>query len=324
MRRSYVVAHDGTDRGADAVALARLLAGPGGMPVRIVHVRRRASPWEDANAERAERARVRALQERVRLPGDPLPLIVTADSAARGLHDVAEREPAAMIVLGSAPGGEPGRTHPGVTASRLLHGAPCAVAIAPAGFAEREAPAIRVIGVAVDADPESRQAVHHAVGLARRFRAHVRLLTCIDPEAEAEILGAPELADDIRRALVERGEELLRDAIGDVPSDVELETRVCHGDPAAALVAATDRGVDLLVCGSRGYGPRDVVLLGTITHQLIARAGCPVLVVPRGAQPRDATRTVRRTTDRFGAAQRMAARRHPHGVATWTSDRRAP
>jgi nucleotide-binding universal stress UspA family protein len=40
--------------------------------------------------------------------------------------------------------------------------------------------------------------------------------------------------------------------------------------------------VDVLVCGSRGYGPVRRVLLGGVAARLIGRAGMPVTVVPRG------------------------------------------
>ena len=42
--------------------------------------------------------------------------------------------------------------------------------------------------------------------------------------------------------------------------------------------------VDLLVCGSRGYGPLGSVLLGGVSRRLVHRAACPVLVVPRGTE----------------------------------------
>ena len=108
-------------------------------------------------------------------PGDPLPLDLTARSVAHGLQDAAEREPAADVVLASSPGGDAGRTFPGATAQRLMHGAPCPVAVAPDGYASRDMSEIRVIGVAVDVDPESWEAVHHAIELARGLDAHVRV-----------------------------------------------------------------------------------------------------------------------------------------------------
>jgi basic amino acid/polyamine antiporter, APA family len=41
------------------------------------------------------------------------------------------------------------------------------------------------------------------------------------------------------------------------------------------------RDVDLLFCGSRGYGPMRRVLLGGVSSRLVRRASAPVVVVPR-------------------------------------------
>jgi nucleotide-binding universal stress UspA family protein len=248
MRHSYIAAHDGTDRAADAVALARLLARPRCAPVRMVHVCRAR-----AASVRVERAQVLGPEERLRVPGDPLPLNLTAHSVALGLQDAAQREPAALIVVASSPGGEMDRTFPGSTAQRLLHGAPCPVAIAPDGYATRHPTTIRVIGVAIDADPESWKALRHAIELARGLDARVRLMTAVDPTAEAE--------------------ELLHDARAEMPGDVLVETRLCEGPQGEAIVAACDEDVDLLVCG----------LLGTTTSLVVAHSRCPVLVPPRRA-----------------------------------------
>src|SRR4051812_23371919 len=291
MRRTYIAAHDGTERGADAVALARLFARPHCGPVRMVHVcraREPSDPLADPARDpiRAERVRVRGFEERARLPGDPLPLNLAAQSVAHGLQDVAKREPAAVVVVASSPGGDPGRTFPGDTAQRLMHGAPCPVAIAPEGYASRAASEIGVIGVAVDAGPESWEAVRHAIELARGFDAYVRVTTAIDPWAEATALGVSELVEDVRVATIARAQDLLRDVRLQVPGDVVVETDLCEGQHGEAIVAACDEGVDLLVCGSRSYGPERVVLLGTTTSYLVAHSSCPVLVVPRGAVER--------------------------------------
>lgn len=293
MRRSYIAAHDGTERAADAVALARVLARPRCAPVRMVHVCRARAPWDDLTARAqdpvsVERAQVLGPEERLRAPGDPLPLNLTAHSVAHGLQDAAQREPAALIVVASSPGGEPDRTFPGATAQRLLHGAPCPVAIAPDGYAARHPADIRVIGVAIDADRESWEALRHAIELARGLDARVRLMTAVDPAAEAEAVAVSELVADVRDATIARGEELLRDARAEMPGDVVVETHLCEGPQGEAIVAACDDDVDLLVCGSRSYGPKQVVLLGTTTTYLVAHSRCPVLVLPRGAE-NDAT-----------------------------------
>ena len=40
----------------------------------------------------------------------------------------------------------------------------------------------------------------------------------------------------------------------------------------------------MLVMGSRGYGPLHAVLAGGLAGQLLRRAECPVIVVPRGIE----------------------------------------
>jgi Fe-Mn family superoxide dismutase len=57
---------------------------------------------------------------------------------------------------------------------------------------------------------------------------------------------------------------------------------VLDGEPAAALAAASS-DVDLLICGSHGYGPLPSVLLGGVSRRLVDEARCPVLVLPREA-----------------------------------------
>jgi nucleotide-binding universal stress UspA family protein len=57
---------------------------------------------------------------------------------------------------------------------------------------------------------------------------------------------------------------------------------VVVGDPVAELsYAAND--LDLLVTGSRDYGPVRRVMLGSTSNKLVHQAPCPVLVITRGA-----------------------------------------
>jgi hypothetical protein len=59
--------------------------------------------------------------------------------------------------------------------------------------------------------------------------------------------------------------------------------RTCSSRPADVLVRVSEH-LDLLICGSRGYGPVRAVLLGGVSRRLTAEAHCPVIVLPRGVQ----------------------------------------
>jgi nucleotide-binding universal stress UspA family protein len=53
-----------------------------------------------------------------------------------------------------------------------------------------------------------------------------------------------------------------------------------EGDPAEIL-AERSRALDLLVIGSRGYGPVRHALIGNVSTTVMRTAPCPVLIVPR-------------------------------------------
>ena len=172
-----------------------------------------------------------------------------------------------------------GRVLPGAVTDRLLHGAPCAVAVAPVGFEHVDRwPAL--IGVAFLDRPDGYAALAAGCDLARAAGALVRVLTVREPTdwrftgvLEPGLLTASERRED------EAAERTLQAGVGAVPESRSAGGEVLTG-PAHEALAATSTGLDLLVCGSRGYGPVRTVLLGGVSHALVRRACCPVLVVP--------------------------------------------
>ena len=61
------------------------------------------------------------------------------------------------------------------------------------------------------------------------------------------------------------------------------EPVVAVGAPEEVL-AEESQTADLVVVGSRGYGPHRAVLLGSVSGRLVREAACPVIVVPRGIE----------------------------------------
>ena len=54
------------------------------------------------------------------------------------------------------------------------------------------------------------------------------------------------------------------------------------GNVVEVLAELDEDDVDVLFCGSRGYGPIRRVLLGGVSSRLVRHAKSPVVVVPRG------------------------------------------
>jgi nucleotide-binding universal stress UspA family protein len=56
------------------------------------------------------------------------------------------------------------------------------------------------------------------------------------------------------------------------------------GDPVRVLETEARDGLDLLVLGSRGFGPLRRVLVGSVSGELVRQAPCLLLVVPRSTE----------------------------------------
>jgi len=195
-------------------------------------------------------------------------------SAARALQEEAAAEDASLLVVGSP-------------ARRLLHGSPCPVAVVPRGWRADGKP--RTVGVAyVDTD-EGRAALLAAHALARRAGATLRAISVVKATMEMHLETETYVAGQFGRDLEDvEGEHRLwaarrlHEAVEELNDGVPVEVEAVVGDPAETLIATSEH-LDLLVCGSRGYGPVRGVLLGSVSRRVTAEARCPVMVLRRGA-----------------------------------------
>ena len=209
-------------------------------------------------------------------------------SAPRALHEAAEAQDAGLLVVGSTRRGAVGRVLPGSTAERLMHGAPCPIAVVPHGW--KAGGGLRTIGVAyVDTD-EGNEALRGAHALARRAGATLRVLSVVRDrlsmygETEARTAGLRgKDFDEVQGEHRVRVEEAARAATAALDGDVSVEVDAFVEDPADVLIRVSEH-LDLLVCGSRAYGPVRAVLLGGVSRRVTADARCPVIVQPRGVE----------------------------------------
>jgi nucleotide-binding universal stress UspA family protein len=207
-------------------------------------------------------------------------------SAPRALHELADSQDAGLLVIGSTRHGTIGRLLPGSTAQRLMHGAPCPIAVVPHGW--RAGEGLRTIGVAYVDTEEGREALRGAHALARQAGAALRVLTVagvgFGAYAETEARTAGRRGKDFDE--VEGEHRLLADtaartAVAELEGGVAVQVDAFAEDPAQTLIAVSEN-LDLLVCGSRGYGPVRAVLLGGVSRRVAAEAHCPLIVLPRG------------------------------------------
>jgi len=274
----------------DPVALGAALAAPTAAPVVLAavypHQRypTRATVVTDAYERDLRESAAAALAEiaaELDVPGGVQTRVIGAASPARGLQALAEELDPAVLVLGSTHRGRIGRVLVGGTAEHLLHGAPCAVAVAKRGAAAEDV-GVRRIGVGYVDTADGREAVRGAVALARGIGTILRLITVDEPmpytsAAIAPAYSSPELARIVRE---DRLADLER-AASEIHGGIAVEQVLLDGPAAPALTEAS-ADLDLLVCGSRGYGAVGSALLGSVSRHLVNSAACPVLVVPRG------------------------------------------
>ena len=273
MRPKIVIAYDATPAAADGLVLGGLLGDYRGADLLVARVLPDTS--STVATERAEQAWFRSTLHETReaaaeLLGDrPFELWpVFRMPVATGINALAADQGAELIVFGSPEHGPLGRVLLGNAAAAACEGAPCAVAIAPRGFRDRDALGPPTIGIAFDGSAEASAALDSALTLARAAGASLRVIA-VEPAGWSRPLR--------HHGPVAPALELLEAELQD---GVDVEARRLHGDPADALLRETE-SLGLLVCGSRARGPLRRVMLGSVSAAVVGSAACPVIVVPR-------------------------------------------
>jgi nucleotide-binding universal stress UspA family protein len=241
--RKVVAGYEENDRGDDARVLAERIVDRDGGELKVIHVEK----------------------------GSP----------AETLQALAEQGEADLVVLGSTHHAALGSVAPGSVAEHLLQGARCRLVIAPKGYAEEDhsEDRLRVVGVGYDGMAESHAALQEAARLAEKFHASMKVIGVATP---VPAMGAAAAA----QAGAEAGPDFqtrLHEAVAELPADLRALPVMERGNPVDKLLEASEVGIDLLVLGSRGFGPVMRLLIGSVSSRVIRGAACPVMVIPRPA-----------------------------------------
>jgi nucleotide-binding universal stress UspA family protein len=286
MPPTYIAGYDGTDASRSAVVVAVELARAEDAEVLVAHAHPHAPPAHEPGAAGTaghelpkDVRRAAAMLDGLDVDGVSRRELI-AGSPAKALHDLAVRERASMLCVGVTHHGRIGRLVEGSVGAKLLHGTPCPVLAVP-----RLESGLRgsTLGVAYDGGEESRRAVLAAERLARGLGGRLVLLATFEPRVST---GAPfSTAWEVDPKLRESFQREMEDAADRMSraSGVDVAVRLLAGSAGPEILRASE-DVDLLVTGSRSYGPARSVLLGSVSRHLIDHASCPVLVVPRSAE----------------------------------------
>jgi nucleotide-binding universal stress UspA family protein len=268
MFKNVLVGVDGKPNGSDAVALAFSLTDPDGK-LTLAHVR--IGPGFEAEEPEASKE----LLERERAGRDLNAELISicSESPGRGLHQQAEKQNADLIVVGSTSHGLLGRAMLGDDTRGALNGAPCAVAIASRAYAQHPHPLTNV-GVGYNASPESDTALAMAHVLAIPTGAAVHALEVVSiPTYAYGALMPPAIGDTIN-VMLEQATERMKE----LP---DVDGQAVYGLTGEELAAFSEK-LDILIVGSRSYGPIRRLVLGSTSDYLQRHARGSLLVLPRG------------------------------------------
>lgn len=263
------------------VALGRRLARVTGAPVVL------ATILDDDEDGAAPEAALEVIAAPLRAEHEVRVRTFRAPTATAGLRALVCDEAPAALVIGSTRNRRLRRDTPEGVTAWSLRGAPCALAIAPRGACDHEAP-LRRIGAAFADSGEGHDVVAAAVELATLAGGSVRVLTTLEPQAAESGRRGPDGVDERERAsaalIGRRGRRL-------VPVELRVghDNEVLVGYPADAL-GCVSREVDLLVCGPPGLGSSHDTSAPPIrleSHDVVDNAFCAVLLIPHpdGSSP---------------------------------------
>ncbi len=272
-RGTILVGYDGSSEADLALRWAAETAALDGRPVRSVTVDNRENSRYASQAPVPTdqiSARVDAILHEAGVSGT---VDVHSGHAVSVLLQNAKK--ADLLVVGSRGLGRAAETLLGSVSQHLVRHAPCPVVVmrAPAR------PDVARIVVGVDGSEESLAALEFACRRATLTKESVVALHAWKPspmQADQQEQVPTALAE--RRQAAEASlDEYVMGVHADNP-DVTVEREAVALAPASALTEAS-ANASLVVTGSRGRGVFAGLLLGSVSHNVLQLARCPVAVV---------------------------------------------
>ena len=274
-----VVAHDGSPAAHVAADLVAAIDWPAGTVIRLVE----AAPGEirpldpsssggsgtgEPGAATRGSAKLESVAQRIGRPTIHVEPVVLHGDAADVIIDETASFAADLLVTGSRRRGLVPSLLGLSAAGEIVDRAPCPVLVA-------RSTSLRSVMLTTDGSDQSAAAIE----LVARWpifdlaRIHVVAVSADAPQTGRRRLATASITGEHQRN-VDAAAAPLMDAGRDVV------TEVLHGRPGTEIVeAAKRRSVDVIVIGSRGRTGLGRTLLGSVAGEVLASAGCSVLIV---------------------------------------------
>ncbi|AET66383.1 universal stress protein UspA-like protein [Desulfosporosinus orientis DSM 765] len=138
----------------------------------------------------------------------------------------------------------------------------------------------KTILVPTDGSDSAKHAFLTALTLAKPLKSRIILMhVMFTPEALGYKLSSGTTVPQEEISIY--GKESLTATLAQVDvGSIPIEQKLKPGHPAAAIIHEIENeNYDLVVMGSRGYGPVMGSLLGSVSQRVLMKASCPVLIV---------------------------------------------
>jgi nucleotide-binding universal stress UspA family protein len=138
--------------------------------------------------------------------------------------------------------------------------------------------------LAIDGSESSDAAYRLVASLRWPEATVVQVVAVVEPMSSLLAGLSPYAIEGADERVIERS---LRDRLTEVSASLEragliVERYLAHGRPASVIVDEAEQGrAELIVVGSRGLGRLSMMLLGSVSAEVVDHAPCPVLVARR-------------------------------------------
>ncbi|MCB2225550.1 MAG: universal stress protein [Desulfarculaceae bacterium] len=146
--------------------------------------------------------------------------------------------------------------------------------------------------IPVDTARNSITAEEYAIKLNWRMPLAVTLLNVLNTKRLQQHGISPDDQERIKNGMKKRAEAVLTAAAEPFKkADVEYETRLEEGPPAAVICrVAEEGGFDMVILPQSGFSELEEILGGSVVHNVLWKCSTPVLLVKHSEQQLEAQR----------------------------------